>query len=198
MTRRVRPRRRAAVDGAEVMRTRVVAVLVFLHGASSLRVPATRRSVVTGVVLAAAPAAASAEPRRADAVFDSISQQAPAPAAGSNLDAGDAPFTRTASGLQLKDVARGSGPAVVAGDTVAVQYTGRLLNLNGKKFASTKDSATKENGGLAEPFVFVVGAKETIPGLEELVTGMSKGGVRRAIIPPGLGYDCARRVPRAL
>ena len=78
MTRRVRPRRRAAVDGAEVMRTRVVAVLVFLHGASSLRVPATRRSVVTGVVLAAAPAAASAEPRRADAVFDSISQQAPA------------------------------------------------------------------------------------------------------------------------
>ena len=40
----------------------------------------------------------------------------------------------------------------------------------------------------AEPFRFTVGDESVIEGLSDVVVGMSKGGKRRALIPPKLGY----------
>ena len=86
-------------------------------------------------LLAAAVPAVSASPALAAAdrsTFDSVSTQTPA------RSSSDAQFKELPSGLKYKDVTLGKGEAVAAGDLVAVQFTGRLLNLNGKKFISTQ------------------------------------------------------------
>ena len=153
-------------------------ILVF----ASLMHPPTisRRGLLAAAVpvVSVSPALAAAD----RSTFDSVSTQTP------QTSASDAQFKELPSGLKYKDVTQGTGASVAAGDEVAVQFTGRLLNLNGKKFMSTKDKAA-EQGGLPEPYTFVVGSGAAIPGLEQLVVGMSKGGVRRGVIPPSLGYD---------
>ena len=99
-------------------------------------------------------------------------------------------FVALPSGVKIKEVRLGSGQAAQKGDTVSVQFSGRCLNLNGKKFISTQDPATLATGlSLSEPFVFTLGKGSVIPGLEAAVEGMAKGGYRRAVIPAGLGYD---------
>lgn len=95
--------------------------------------------------------------------------------AGSSTGGGD--MTKTASGLQYQDLAVGSGPAVKAGDTVSVHYTGWLED--GTQFDSSV-------GG--EPFVFLVGAGQVIKGWDEGLVGMQPGGKRKLVIPADLGY----------
>ena len=81
------------------------------------------------------------------------------------------------SGLKYKDVVLGSGPAVKAGETAAVQYTGRLED--GSKFDSSE-------GG--QPYEFKLGAGTVIKGWDEGVAGMQVGGKRTLVIPPDLAY----------
>lgn len=84
----------------------------------------------------------------------------------------------TASGLKYIDVVVGKGAAPVAGKQVKVHYTGTLEN--GKKF----DSSVDRN----EPFSFVIGVGQVIPGWDEGVMTMKVGGKRKLIIPAKLGY----------
>ena len=84
----------------------------------------------------------------------------------------------TASGLKYVDVKVGSGASPVKGKQVKVHYTGTLEN--GKKF----DSSVDRN----EPFVFVIGVGQVIPGWDEGVMGMKVGGKRKLTIPSQLGY----------
>ena len=84
----------------------------------------------------------------------------------------------------------GTGEAAKTGDTVSLQLSGRCLNLNGKRFISTQDAATLATGlAISEPYTFTVGSGSVIPGLDEAVLGMTKGGYRRLVIPAKLGYD---------
>jgi len=76
--------------------------------------------------------------------------QAPAQAGGENL-------LKTASGLQYADLVPGSGDSPKQGKKVTVHYTGWLTN--GTKF----DSSVDRN----EPFTFVIGAGQVIPGWDE-------------------------------
>ena len=87
----------------------------------------------------------------------------------------------TASGLKYTDVKVGSGASPVKGKQVKVHYTGTLEN--GKKF----DSSVDRN----EPFSFVIGVGQVIPGWDEGVMGMKVGGKRKLIIPSKLGYGAA-------
>lgn len=50
----------------------------------------------------------------------------------------------------------------------------------GHKFAASAVGAT---------YTFVLGDEGHIPGLNEIALGMRRGGYRRGIIPPDLGYD---------
>ena len=84
----------------------------------------------------------------------------------------------TASGLKYTDVKVGSGASPVKGKQVKVHYTGTLEN--GKKF----DSSVDRN----EPFIFVIGVGQVIPGWDEGVMSMKVGGKRKLIIPSKLGY----------
>ena len=84
----------------------------------------------------------------------------------------------TASGLKYVDVVVGKGASPTAGKHVKVHYTGTLEN--GKKF----DSSVDRN----EPFSFIIGVGQVIPGWDEGVMSMKVGGKRKLIIPPNLGY----------
>ncbi len=87
----------------------------------------------------------------------------------------------TASGLKYIDQVIGKGASPVKGKQVKVHYTGTLEN--GKKF----DSSVDRN----EPFVFVIGVGQVIPGWDEGVMSMKVGGKRKLIVPAKLGYGAA-------
>lgn len=84
----------------------------------------------------------------------------------------------TASGLKYIDVVVGKGASPSVGKQVKVHYTGTLEN--GKKF----DSSVDRN----QPFTFIIGVGQVIPGWDEGVMSMKVGGKRKLIIPPNLGY----------
>src|SRR5215470_8934189 len=92
------------------------------------------------------------------------------------------PMTKTASGLQYRDVTEGTGEKPKTGQTCVVHYTGWLWENNekGKKFDSSKDRGEK--------FSFHVGEGEVIKGWDEGVSTMKVGGKRELLIPPDLGY----------
>ncbi|MBF0265172.1 MAG: FKBP-type peptidyl-prolyl cis-trans isomerase [Gammaproteobacteria bacterium] len=80
--------------------------------------------------------------------------------------------------MKMSDIVSGTGAVANNGDTVAVHYTGWLLN--GKQF----DSSKKSN----KPFIFEIGAGNVIKGWDRGVLGMKVGGKRELVIPPELGY----------
>ena len=84
----------------------------------------------------------------------------------------------TESGLQIKDLVVGTGEQAREGATVAVHYTGWLLD--GTKFDSSVDRGT--------PFEFKLGQGRVIKGWDEGVATMRVGGKRELTIPPELAY----------
>ena len=82
--------------------------------------------------------------------------------------------------LEIKTTEEGTGDRVVkAGDTVSVQYTGKLVD--GTKFDSSYD-----HGG--QPFSFTVGAGQVIKGWDQGLLGAKVGEKRTLTIPSDLGY----------
>jgi peptidylprolyl isomerase len=84
----------------------------------------------------------------------------------------------TPSGLYFVPTVQGSGKMAQAGKKVKVHYTGYLLN--GTKF----DSSLDRN----EPFEFVLGQGNVIPGWDEGLSMMKEGGKAKLVIPSSLGY----------
>ena len=80
--------------------------------------------------------------------------------------------------LKIEDVKAGEGTEAEGGKTVVVHYTGMFLD--GKKFDSSLDRK--------QPFSFVLGAGQVIPGWDKGVAGMKVGGKRKLTIPPELAY----------
>ncbi|HLN53520.1 MAG TPA: FKBP-type peptidyl-prolyl cis-trans isomerase [Lentimicrobium sp.] len=84
----------------------------------------------------------------------------------------------TASGLYYIETKKGTGEQATAGKTVKVHYTGTLID--GKKF----DSSLDRN----QPFEFVLGKGQVIPGWEEGIAMMKEGGKAKLLIPSKLAY----------
>jgi FKBP-type peptidyl-prolyl cis-trans isomerase len=87
--------------------------------------------------------------------------------------------------LKIVELKPGAGPAVKAGQTAVVHYTGWLYvedapDNKGRKFDSSVDRG--------EPFSFALGAQQVIKGWDQGVAGMKVGGKRTLIIPSELGY----------
>ena len=68
---------------------------------------------------------------------------------------------------------------VEEGSRVTVNLVGRLLNLNGVKFFSTKEKT--DEFGEGSPLTFTIGAGEALPGLEQGMIGMKKGAIRKVM-----------------
>jgi FKBP-type peptidyl-prolyl cis-trans isomerase FkpA len=85
------------------------------------------------------------------------------------------------------DLRTGSGAEAVKGRGVRVNYTGWLYDparpeQKGQQFDSSIGR---------EPFEFMLGAGQVIPGWDRGVAGMKIGGQRRLIIPPDLAYGAS-------
>jgi len=92
---------------------------------------------------------------------------------------GDGNGVETASGLTYEDIVVGSGATPRPGQTLTVHYTGWLKE-DGTKFDSSLDRG--------QPFQFVFGQGQVIPGWDEGLATMKVGGKRRLTIPPDLAY----------
>jgi FKBP-type peptidyl-prolyl cis-trans isomerase len=96
-----------------------------------------------------------------------------------------AKMTTLPSGLKYVDLKIGKGESPKSGQTVVVNYTGTLQD--GTKFDSSLDRH--------EPFKFVLGQGQVIPGWDEGIATMKPGGKRKLVIPPDLAYGASGQPP---
>jgi peptidylprolyl isomerase len=85
--------------------------------------------------------------------------------------------TKPAPQVKIEDTQAGTGAAAKEGDTLTVNYTGKLEN------GTVFDSSVGK-----QPFTFVLGAGQVIPGWDQGLVGLKVGGKRTLTIPPDLGY----------
>lgn len=85
-------------------------------------------------------------------------------------------------GLKYEILKKGHGATAKAGQTVTVNYTGRLTD--GTVFDSSLNPGR-------QPFEFNLGTHQVIQGWDEGVAGMKIGEKRKLTIPSALGYGAA-------
>ena len=81
--------------------------------------------------------------------------------------------------LLTTDIVKGNGRAAAQGDTVSVQYVGNSWS------TGVQLDASWDRG---QPFEFPLGAGQVIPGWDQGIAGMKRGGRRLLVIPPDLAY----------
>lgn len=129
---------------------------------------------VTDVELTPASEGSADEP--ADAPADEPSDE---PSNGASDRPDVTPPTDLPNELVITDIVEGTGPAVEAGDTVWVDYTG-IRSEDGVEFDNSYDRG--------EPFRFTVGQGSVIDGWDQGLIGASAGTQRRLDIPAELAY----------
>ena len=95
------------------------------------------------------------------------------------------------SGIYFIETKKGKGNTVQQGQSVKVNYIGKLLN--GKLFDTNIESVAKENGTYIpqrtyEPMSVLAGVGQMIPGFDQALTMMKKGSKATVIIPFRLAY----------
>jgi peptidylprolyl isomerase len=88
--------------------------------------------------------------------------------------------------LVVKLLRRGTGPRILSGQTVAVQFTGVVWR-TGKVFDSS--------WARGYPLGFRLGNDQLIPGWDQALGGLPVGSRVLAIVPPALAYGNAARPP---
>jgi peptidylprolyl isomerase len=81
--------------------------------------------------------------------------------------------------LEVEDLEVGDGDEAVAGNVVEVHYVGVSWK-TGKQFDASWDRG--------DTFKFGLGKGQVIPGWDQGVAGMKRGGRRLLVIPPDLAY----------
>ena len=99
------------------------------------------------------------------------------------------PSQKPVTELIVRDVQIGTGAEALANKKLTVHYTGWLYDpsaeqMHGKQF----DSSRGDDLNKPQPFQFVLGAHQVIPGWDQGVVGMKVGGRRVLIIPGDLAY----------
>lgn len=124
----------------------------------------------------------SVVPKTSPTTTAKVPTPAPAPATTPQPVTNTAPAPaptppKTDEKVKIEEVKAGTGPEVKVGDTLTVQYTGKLPN--GTQFDSSVGKA---------PLTFTVGKPGIIEGWNQGFLGMKQGGKRKITVPPSLGY----------
>jgi peptidylprolyl isomerase len=90
--------------------------------------------------------------------------------------------TISPTGLKFIDLKVGAGASPQRGQTITVNYTGKLKN------GQTFDSNVDPKFGHPQPFTTAIGVGQVILGWDEGMLTMKVGGKRRLIVPGSLGY----------
>ena len=88
--------------------------------------------------------------------------------------------------LVIHDITKGSGPAAKSGQQIEVDYAGVAWSTGVEFDASWKRGDT---------FPFTLGNGDVIPGWDQGIVGMKKGGRRMLVIPPDLAYGAQGSPP---
>jgi len=102
----------------------------------------------------------------------------------SNNNLSDVTNPSTDSGQATQNTAP-AGEVAKTGDTVAMNYTGRLAN------GTVFDSNIDPKFGHVQPFVFTLGAGQVITGWDKGIVGMKVGEKKTLVIAPADGYGAA-------
>ncbi len=158
------------------------AIAGFLEGTAGMK-PGEKRIIVMPPEQAYGAQGGGPIPPNATLIFEVEAQRIERPGdprdvefaadLGIDLDA----MTMTDSGLYWTTLKDGSGQPTVAGDEMAIEYTGKLPD--GMVF----DSSVGD-----DPLSMVLEETALIAGWTEGVTGMVLGEKRLLVIPPALGY----------
>lgn len=97
--------------------------------------------------------------------------------------------TKTEMGTYVAISKPGTGAKPDSGKLVSVKYTG--MNFKGEKFDSNIDSSFMHT----EPYQFAIGQQSTIPGFEDGIKQIAKGGKVKIYIPSMLGYGAQGSPP---
>lgn len=96
-------------------------------------------------------------------------------------------FVKLGSGVIVQNLIAGTGDREArAGDTVLLDYV--LRRANGYFIYSTIDSVSFQPADVPTGAVKIKLDESTLPGLVEAIQGMKKGGRRRVLVPPEVGY----------
>jgi len=145
--------------------------------------PTSRRGVLVGSGSSLVAATVLAPPAFArDEQLLRVGQEQPL------TDRDNVQFQILTSGVKVQQLRPGEGASVGRSSTIAVEATGRLLNLNGVVFYTTKRLPGAEKLGGAEQ-ILKLSSGSVVPGLEEGLQGAKKGEIRRIIVPSNLGYS---------
>lgn len=93
-----------------------------------------------------------------------------------------AAMERTATGLYVQDLTEGDGFTAKRTSLVTLHYVGYL-----------PDGTIFDTSSGGEPLHFRLGANEVIRGWNQGIPGMKRGGIRRLVVRPSLGYRSQSR-----
>ena len=96
--------------------------------------------------------------------------------------------------VQIKVLRTSKGRQVKAGDTVAVLYSGSLVD-GGRQFDSNYNFSTFQPVEGREPFTFVIGSGQVIEGWDQGFPGLRIGQIARLTIPSDLAYGPSGSAP---
>lgn len=122
-------------------------------------------------------------------VFISINNKVNMPSNNNTNNANEINNTIPTNTAPTADNTAPVGTVAKTGDTVAMNYTGRLEN--GTVFDSNVDPKFQH----VEPFIFTLGAGQVISGWDKGIVGMKVGEKKTLTIPPADGYGASGQGP---
>jgi hypothetical protein len=96
-------------------------------------------------------------------------------------------FFKTPGGVPVQELAAGEGPTARPGQRVLVDYV--LRRANGYFIYATVEGVSFQPRDVPTgPVLLTLGDGSVVPGLEEVLLTMRRGGKRRVLLPPAQGY----------